>query len=59
VLAVSAGSTPLGAPLIGAVANAFGPRWSLVAGAASGFAAAIVGLRALARQRRGALAGTA
>jgi MFS family permease len=56
VLAVSAGSTPLGAPLIGAVANAFGPRWSLVAGAASGFAAAIVGAVALARQRRAALA---
>lgn len=59
VLAVSAGSTPLGAPLIGAVANAFGPRWSLVAGAASGFAAAFVGLRAMARRRRAAMAGAA
>jgi predicted MFS family arabinose efflux permease len=52
VMAVSAGSTPLGAPLIGMVADTLGPRWSLAAGAASGFFAAIVGIRALARQRR-------
>lgn len=56
VLAVSAGSTPLGAPLIGMVADTLGPRWSLAAGAASGFVAAIVGLHALARQRRKGLA---
>lgn len=56
VMAVSAGSTPLGAPLIGKIADTLGPRWSLVAGAASGFAAAIVGVYALARQRRAALA---
>lgn len=59
VLAVSAGSTPLGAPLIGLVANTLGPRWSLAAGAASGFVAAIVGACALARQRRAVLAGAA
>jgi predicted MFS family arabinose efflux permease len=59
VLAVSAGSTPLGAPLIGLVANTLGPRWSLVAGASSGFLAAIVGLSALARQRRAARAALA
>jgi MFS family permease len=52
VLAVYAGSTPLGAPLIGMVADTFGPRWSLAAGAASGFLAAIFGFHALARQRR-------
>lgn len=52
VLAVSAGSTPLGAPLIGKIANEFGPRWSLVVGASSGFLAAAVGLAVLARQRR-------
>ena len=51
VLAVSAGGTPLGAPLVGYIADTLGPRWSLAAGAASGFAAAIVGLRALARSR--------
>lgn len=52
VLAASAGGTPIGAPLVGCVADLFGARWSLAAGAASGFAAAIVGLRALARLRR-------
>jgi predicted MFS family arabinose efflux permease len=46
VLAVSAGSTPLGAPLIGVVANTFGPRWSMLAGASSGLLAAIVGVLA-------------
>jgi hypothetical protein len=51
VLAVSAGSTPLGAPLIGFVADTLGPRWSLAAGAASGFLAAIVGVYALSRRR--------
>lgn len=56
VLAVSAGSTPLGAPLIGFVADTLGPRWSLAAGAASGFAAAIVGVYALSRRRRAVLA---
>jgi hypothetical protein len=54
VMAVSAGSTPLGAPLIGVIANHFGPRWSLVTGAASGFAAAAVGLLAWSRLRRAA-----
>ncbi|HTH80583.1 MAG TPA: MFS transporter, partial [Ramlibacter sp.] len=36
MLAVFAGGTPLGAPLIGFIANRAGPRWSLVAGASSG-----------------------
>jgi predicted MFS family arabinose efflux permease len=57
VLAVSAGSTPLGAPLIGMIADTLGPRWSLVAGASSGFVAAVVGAFALMRQR-GRLDGT-
>jgi MFS family permease len=51
VLAVSAGSTPLGAPLIGWVANTFGPRWSLLAGASSGLFAAALGVLALAHAR--------
>jgi MFS family permease len=54
VLAVSAGGTPLGAPMIGYIADTLGPRWSLVAGAASGFVAAVVGVYALSRQRRAA-----
>jgi MFS family permease len=52
VLALSAGSTPLGAPLIGMLSNAFGPRWAMVAGASSGFVAAIVGLVVFVRQKR-------
>ncbi|MDT8871843.1 hypothetical protein RAA17_13855 [Komagataeibacter rhaeticus] len=36
------GGTPLGAPVMGWVANHFGPRWALGLGASSGFAAALV-----------------
>jgi hypothetical protein len=36
---------------VGFVADTLGPRWSLVAGAASGFLAALVGVRAVARLR--------
>nr|WP_321983037.1 MFS transporter [uncultured Lichenicoccus sp.] len=43
---VALGATPIGAPIVGWVANAFGPRWALGIGAASGFAAAIVGIYA-------------
>lgn len=59
VLAVSAGGTPLGAPLIGFIADTLGPRWSLAAGASSGFVAAVVGIYALLRQRRAAVAAPA
>ncbi|HEY8050424.1 MAG TPA: MFS transporter [Ramlibacter sp.] len=51
-LAVFAGGTPLGAPLIGAIADKAGPRWSLIAGASSGLIAAAIGGVALARRRR-------
>ncbi|NYG97805.1 MFS transporter [Schumannella luteola] len=43
-MAIFAGGTPIGAPLVGWVANAFGPRWALGVAAASGFAAVIVAL---------------
>jgi MFS family permease len=39
-MAIFAGTTPLGSPLVGWVANISGPRWAIVVGAASGFAAA-------------------
>jgi MFS family permease len=39
-LAVFAGGTPIGAPIVGAVANTLGPRWALGIGAASGIIAA-------------------
>jgi MFS family permease len=51
-LAIVMGGTPIGAPIVGWVADTFGPRWALGIGAASGFAAAIVGLHYLARHRR-------
>ena len=41
-VAVGVGGAPLGAPIVGWVANRFGPRWALGVGAASGFAAALV-----------------
>ena len=43
-LAIALGGTPIGAPIVGWVADEFGPRWALGIGAASGFAAAIVAL---------------
>ena len=41
-LAVALGGTPIGAPVLGWVADRLGPRWALGVGAASGFAAALV-----------------
>lgn len=49
-LAVALGGTPIGAPIVGWVANRFGPRWALGVGAASGFAAAIVAVRVLTQR---------
>lgn len=43
-MAIFMGGTPIGAPVVGLVANELGPRFSLGVGAASGFAAAIVGI---------------
>ena len=37
------GCTPLGAPLVGWIADTYGPRWSLGFGAAAGFVAAGIG----------------
>ncbi len=51
LLAVAMGSTPIGAPIVGAVADRFGPRWALCIGAAAGFGALLAGEGA--RRRRG------
>ncbi len=51
-LAIFVGGTPIGAPVVGWVANAFGPRWSLGVAAASGFVAAGVGLVYLITKRQ-------
>jgi MFS family permease len=50
-LAIALGGTPIGAPIVGWVADTAGPRWALGVGAASGFAAAAVLVRYLARHR--------
>lgn len=50
-LALFAGGTPIGAPVVGAVANVFGPRWALGIGAASGVAAAAVAIVWLVMRR--------
>jgi nicotinamidase-related amidase/MFS family permease len=51
LLAIALGGTPIGAPIVGWVADTFGPRWALGIGAASGFAAAIVALHYLVKYR--------
>jgi MFS family permease len=43
-LAIAMGGTPIGAPIVGRIADHFGPRWALAVGAAAGICAALVGL---------------
>lgn len=43
-IAIALGGTPLGAPIVGGVADHFGPRCALAVGAGGGFAAVIVAL---------------
>ena len=50
-LAIALGCTPIGSPIVGWVADEFGPRWAIGVGSASGFAAALVGLHYLFRYR--------
>jgi MFS family permease len=51
-LGIALGGTPIGAPIVGWIADHFGPRWALGIGATSGFAAAFVAVYALVRRRR-------
>jgi MFS family permease len=51
LLAIALGGTPIGAPIVGWVADTFGPRWALGVGAAAGFAAAAVAIGYLAKRR--------
>lgn len=48
--AIALGGTPIGAPVVGWVADHLGPRWALGIGAASGFAAATVAIHAMAQK---------
>jgi MFS family permease len=46
-MAIALGGTPIGAPIVGFVADACGPRWALGVGAFAGISAALVGYRYL------------
>jgi len=49
-MAVLMGGTPFGAPLVGALAEAFGARWSLIGGGVISGAAALIAAAVLARR---------
>ena len=51
------GTTPIGGPAVGWVANTLGARWGLIVGALACFVAAGVGLAALARYSKPAPVG--
>ena len=53
---VALGGMTVGAPIVGWVADHFGPRWSLAVGAGACFTAAVVAVYVLARQRAPLLA---
>jgi MFS family permease len=53
---VALGGMTIGAPIVGWVANSFGPRWSLAMGAGAGFSAALVAVCVLARRNEPRLA---
>jgi MFS family permease len=53
---VALGGTTIGAPIVGWVANHFGPRWSLAVGAGACFTAALVAVCVLALRREPLLA---
>jgi MFS family permease len=53
---IALGGTPIGAPIVGWVANQFGPRCALGIGAGAGFAAALVAVFVLLSRREPVLA---
>jgi MFS family permease len=52
LMAIFAGGTPIGAPIVGRVADTLGPRWGLGVGALAGFVAALIGLAYLRMPQR-------
>jgi MFS family permease len=52
LMAIALGGTPIGAPIVGWIADQFGPRWALSVGAAAGILAAAIAVPYLARRRR-------
>ncbi|WP_213993431.1 MFS transporter [Sodalis sp. dw_96] len=51
LLAIALGGTPIGSPVVGWVADRFGPRWALGIGALAGLGAALIGVYFLVRYR--------
>lgn len=51
-IGVALGGAPIGAPVIGWLADALGPRWAIAIGGSSGFIAAFAALRRLSRRRQ-------
>ena len=51
-MAVIMGGTPLGAPIVGWLADHAGPRWAMMVAAASGLIAATVAARLIVHERR-------
>lgn len=58
-MAIFAGGTPIGAPIVGLVANVWGPRWSLGIGAAAGLVAALIAVVWLTRNKSNVSTATA
>jgi MFS family permease len=50
-LAIALGGSTIGAPIVGGVADHFGPRWALAVGGVATLCAALVGLRYLVKYR--------
>jgi MFS family permease len=53
---IGLGGISIGAPIVGWIANHFGPRWSLAVGAGACFTAALVAVYVLARRKEPLLA---
>ena len=51
-LMVFMGGTPIGAPLVGWIAQVAGPRWSLIVGGVASVAAAVLAAAYLARKEQ-------
>jgi hypothetical protein len=52
-MAIVNGTTLLGSPFVGWIANRWGARWALMVGATAGLVAALVGMRLLVRHLEG------
>lgn len=51
-VAAFSGGTPFGSPVVGHIADVFGPRWALAIGASTGLACALVGVWSIVRARK-------